>query len=332
MTPPPGRFEALLADGTFVVTAEIDPPDSADPSEVLRRAALFDGAVDAINATDGSGAHCHLSSLSVCVILLRAGYTPILQMSCRDRNRIAFQGDLLGAAALGIRNVLCLTGDGVQVGDHPSAKPVFDLDSIALLDLARTLRDERRFLSGRPITVPPALFLGGAENPFAPPIAMRAARVGKKAAAGARFIQLQYCFDLPVLRRFLAGVADQGLLDGPDRVHVLAGVGPLASARTARWIRSNVPGVQIPDALIDRLERAADPKAEGRALCTELVAAMRELPELSGVHLMAHRQNAAVADIVRASGVLGGRQPLTRQRSAAPTDTFSHPPEAEQPA
>jgi len=307
-----GRFEALLRAGTFVVTAEIDPPDSADPAEVLRRAARFDGAVDAINATDGSGAHCHLSSLAVCVLLERAGYTPILQMSCRDRNRIAFQGDVLGAAALGLRNVLCLTGDGVQVGDHPEAKPVFDLDSIGLLELARTLRDQRRFLSGRPIAVPPALFLGAAENPFAPPHAMRAARVGKKVEAGARFIQLQYCFDLPLLRRFLAGVRDRGLLEGPDRVHIIAGVGPLASARTARWIRDHVPGVHIPDAVITRLERAAEPRREGRALCTELVAALRELPELSGVHIMAHRQQEAVAPIVHDSGVLGGRTPLTR--------------------
>jgi len=328
VTADPGRFERLLTDGTFVVTAEIDPPDSADPAEIVRRAAQFDGAVDALNATDGSGAHCHVSSLAVCVILLRAGYTPILQMSCRDRNRIAFQGDLLGAAALGIRNVLCLTGDGVQVGDHPGAKPVFDLDSIALLDLARTLRDERRFLSGRPLAVPPALFLGGAENPFAPPLAMRAARVGKKAAAGARFIQLQYCFDLPVLRRFLAGVRDQGLLEGPDRVHVIAGVGPLASARTARWIRDNVPGVHIPNAVIARLDAASEPKAEGRAICIELISALRELPELSGVHIMAHRQNAAVAGIVRASGVLAGRQPLTRQLDAG--NCLSPTPEPEQ--
>lgn len=180
----PGRFERVLRAGKFAVTSEIDPPDSADPAEVLKRAAIFDGYVDAINATDGSGANCHMSSVGVCSLLTRVGYATILQMSCRDRNRIAIQGELLGAAAMGACNVLCLTGDGVQAGDHPQAKPVFDLDSMSLLEIARTMRDEHRFQSGRPIETPPRLFLGAAENPFVPPHDWRAGRVAKKAAAG----------------------------------------------------------------------------------------------------------------------------------------------------
>ena len=302
----PGRLERVLRAGHFAVTSELAPPDSADPNVVYERAALYDGAVDAINATDGSGAHCHMSSAAVCALLTRLGYALIQQMSCRDRNRIAMQGDLLGAAAMGVCNVLCLSGDGVQTGDHPEAKPVFDMDCMSLLETARTLRDESRFLSGRKIDAPPRLFLGAAANPFVEPLEFRVARLGKKIAAGASFVQTQYCYDVPALERWMARVRDHGY---HERCFVLVGVGPLASARTARWIRANVPGVRIPDDVIARLEGATDQKAEGLALCVEIMQRVREIEGVAGVHVMAYRQEHRVPELVERSGVLGGRRP-----------------------
>ena len=192
-----GRFERVLRAGHFAVATEIAPPDSADPDEVYRRAMLFDGVVDAINATDGSGANCHMSSVAVCSLLSRVGYSPILQISCRDKNRIAIQGDILGAAALGVCNVLALSGDDVSAGDHPQAKPVFDLDSVSLTRTICTLRDESRFLSGRKLDTPPKLFAGSSINPFVPPINSRVLQLKKKIEAGAEFIQTQYVFDRP---------------------------------------------------------------------------------------------------------------------------------------
>ena len=305
----PGRFERVLRAGKFAITSEIDPPDSADPAEVLQRAAVFDGYVDAINATDGSGANCHMSSVGVCSLLTRVGYATILQISCRDRNRIAIQGEILGAAAMGACNLLCLTGDGVQAGDHPQAKPVFDLDCMSLLEMARTMRDESRFQSGRKLTTPPRLFLGGAANPFVPPRDWRPHRTAKKAAAGAQFIQTQYCFDVPLLREYMSKVNDLGLLEGPDRIFILPGIGPLPSARGAKWIRENVPGVHIPDAVIERLEKARNAKEESKYLCMELLHEISEIPGVSGAHIMAYRQEHTVAEIIEQTGVLDGRVP-----------------------
>ncbi|MDJ0779081.1 MAG: methylenetetrahydrofolate reductase [Gammaproteobacteria bacterium] len=301
-----GRLERVLRSGKFAVTAELAPPDSALAEDVYERARVFDGWVDGMNATDGSGAHCHMSSVAMCALLTNVGYSPVLQISCRDKNRIAIQGDVLGAAAMGVSNVLCLSGDGVQVGDHPEAKPVFDLDSMSLLEMIRIMRDESRFLSGRKITSPPQLFLGAAENPGAPPVDFRPYRLAKKIAAGAQFIQTQYVYDVEQLREFMARSRDLGLL---EQCFILPGVGPLASARTALWIRNNVPGVFIPDAVIKRLEGAEDPKREGRRLCVELIQQIREIEGVSGVHIMAYRQEEFVAEIVEQSGVLEGRVP-----------------------
>jgi methylenetetrahydrofolate reductase (NADPH) len=302
----PGRLERVLRAGLFAVTTELDPPDSADPDEVYQRAHVFDGYVDAINATDGSGANCHMSSLAVCALLTRMGYAPVMQISCRDKNRIAIQGDILGGAAMGVCNLLCLTGDGVQAGDHPQALPVFDLDCMSLLETARTLRDEHRFLSGRKITSAPRVLLGAAENPFAQPIEWRAQRLAKKVAAGAQFIQTQWCYDVPMLRTFMQHVEDLGLL---DRVFILVGVGPLRSAKSAEWIRTHVPGVHIPDAVIKRMAGATDTAAEGRRLCIDLIQEIRTLKGVHGVHVMAFRQEHAVAEIIERSGVLDGRVP-----------------------
>ena len=302
----PGRFERVLRAGQFAVTSELAPPDSADPEEVYRRARIFDGYVDAINATDGSGANCHMSSLAVCALLTRVGYAPVMQISCRDKNRIAIQGDILGGAAMGVCNLLCLTGDGVQAGDHPQALPVFDLDSLTLLETARTLRDEHHFLSGRKISFAPRVLLGAAANPFAQPTAWRAQRLAKKVDAGAQFVQTQFCYDVPLLREFMRQVEDLGLL---DRVFILVGVGPLRSAKAAEWIRSHVPGVHIPDEVIARLAGAADAALEGRRLCIELIQEIRALRGVHGVHLMAYRQEETVAEIIDRSGVLNGRVP-----------------------
>ena len=297
------RLERVLRSGRFAVTAELNPPDSADPQEVYEAAVVLSQVCDGINATDASGAHCHMSSVAICALLIRAGYEPVFQVSCRDRNRIAIQGDLLGAAAMGVRNVLCLTGDDVTVGDQPEAKRVFDLDSIQLLRTAVVLRDKGMFLSGRKLTVPPQLFLGAAANPFAPPFDWRPLRLAKKIEAGAQFIQTQYCFDMPRFRTFMAKVRDLGL---HEKVFILAGVGPLRSAKTAEYMRTKVPGVHIPDEVVERLKNAPKGKQleEGKKICVEIIQQMREIEGIAGVHVMAYRQEELVAEIIEEAGLL----------------------------
>ena len=301
-----GAFEKLLGSGQFAVTAELSPPDSADPEEVYSRARVFDGYVDAINATDGSGANCHMSSIAVCSLLERRGYTTVMQISCRDRNRLAVQGDVLGASALGISNMLCLSGDSVQAGDHPGAKPVFDLDCMSLIATLRGMRDDSRYLSGRTLTTAPRILIGAAANPFVPPFEYRVQRLAKKISAGASFVQTQFCFDIARLKEYMGQVRDLGL---HEKCAILVGVGPLNSPRAARWIRDNVPGVHIPDHVIKRLEGAERPRLEGRRLCMEMIQQIREVEGVAGVHVMAYRQEEAIAEIIDASGVLAGRMP-----------------------
>ena len=302
----PGRLERLLRSGVFAVTSELDPPDSADPEDVYGRARVFDGYVDAINATDGSGANCHMSSLAVCALLTKVGYAPVMQISCRDKNRIAIQGDILGGAAMGVCNILCLTGDGVQAGDHPQAKPVFDLDCMSLLEIGRGLRDDHKFQSGRKITLAPRVFFGAAANPFGLPYEWRAERLAKKVQAGAQFVQTQYCYDVPRLRAFMQKVEDLGLL---GKVFILVGVGPLRSAKAGEWMRTNVPGIHIPDSIIKRVAGAEKQAAEGRQVCIDLIQEIREIKGVSGIHMMAYRQEETVAEIIQKSGVLNGRVP-----------------------
>jgi methylenetetrahydrofolate reductase (NADPH) len=321
----PGRLERVLRRGAFAVTTELDPPDSADPEDVFRRARIFDGYVDAINATDGSGGNCHMSSVAVCALLARMGYAIVMQVSCRDKNRIAIQGDILGGAAMGVANILCLSGDGVQAGDHPQAKPVFDLDCMSLLEIARNMRDNHQFQSGRKITYAPRVFLGAAANPFGLPFEWRAERLAKKVAAGAQFVQTQYCYDVPRLRAYMSQVEDLGLL---DKVFILVGVGPLRSAKAAEWMRSNVPGVHIPDDIIKRLAGAEKPALEGRQICIDIINEVREIKGVSGVHVMAYRQEETVAEIIQKSGVLQGRVPWHPQRDIpveTPHDTLVEP-------
>lgn len=306
------RLERVLRAGRFAVTAELNAPDSADPEDVYRNALVLAEVCDAINATDGSGANCHMSSMGCCALLTRAGYEPVLQVSCRDRNRIAIQGDLLGAAAMGVQNVLCLTGDDVSAGDQPEAKRVFDFDSIQLLQTARIMCDQGVFLSERQLTTPPKFFLGAAANPFAPPREFRHLRLAKKIEAGADFIQTQYCFDVPVLAEYMRRVRELGL---HEKVFILVGVGPLRSEKVAEFMRSKVPGVHIPDAVVERL--AKTPKArkreEGMQICIEIIQQVREIQGVHGVHLMAYRQEETVAEIIERAGILSaaGRE-MTR--------------------
>lgn len=312
------RLERVLRAGEFAVTAEILSPDSADPQAVLEHARIIGDSCDAINATDASGANAHMSNVAVSALLVRAGYDAVIQMACRDRNRIAMQGDLLGAAALGVKNVLCLTGDGVGTGDHPQSKPVFDMDSITLLRTARILRDKGHFLSGRRISAPPSLFLGAASNPFAPPYDFRPHRLRKKIDAGADFIQTQYCFDIPRLRTFMERACEMSL---HERAFILVGVGPLRSVRTAEWMRQNIPGVVIPDPIVQRLadagKRAPD---EGKRICVEIIEQVKEIPGVAGVHVMAYRQEHLVPEILELAGLLP-RPALQTSDSAAPIET-----------
>lgn len=308
---PPGyssgsRFEQVLRKGYFAITSELAPPDTVDPEKVYEEAELFDGYVDAINATDGSGANCHMSSVTVCALLSKKGYSPIVQFSSRDRNRIAIQADILGVAAMNVGNVLALTGDGVLAGDHPEAKPVFDFDSISLLQTMRIMRDESRFLSGRKIEASPKLFIGSTINPFVPPVKDRVLQLAKKINAGAQFIQSQYCFDIPMLKDFMAQVIDLGL---DKKCFILPGVGLLPSARTAKWLRNNIPGVHIPDDILKRIEGAKDQKQEGVKICVEQMQQIKEIKGVSGLHIMAYKQEKHIGELVEKSNVLDGREP-----------------------
>lgn len=297
------RLERVLRSGRFAVTAELNPPDSADPEEVYEAALVLSQVCDGINAVDASGGHCHMSSVAICALLTRAGYEPVYQIACRDRNRIAIQGDLLGAAAMGVQNVLCITGDDVTAGDQPQAKRVFDLDSVQLLRTAKIMCDKGVFLSGRKLTTPPRLFLGAASNPFVQPFEWRPLRLAKKIAAGADFIQTQYCFDIPRLKHFMQRVRDMGL---HEKVFILVGVGPLRSERVAEFMRTKVPGVHIPDEVVERLRKTPkqEKRAEGKKICVEIIQQVREIAGVAGVHVMAYRQEELVAEIVQESGLL----------------------------
>ncbi|HYD74508.1 methylenetetrahydrofolate reductase C-terminal domain-containing protein [Ramlibacter sp.] len=306
--PASGPLEAAWREGRFLVTVEIAPPDSPDPAALLQRAQRFRGLADAINITDGAGANCHMSSVAAASVLAGAGFTPVCQVGCRDRNRIALQGDVLGAAALGVRNVLCLTGDDVSRGDHPQAKPVFDLDAVNLLAILRGMRDRAEYASGRKLEQAPRLFLGATANPFVPPYAERVANLERKIDAGAQFIQTQFCFDLAMLEDFMRAVRARGL---HRRAAILVGVGTLSSAKALRWMADNVPGVHVPAAVTDRIAAAADPQAEGRRICVETIHALRRIEGVAGVHLMGHRNEEQLARIIVEAGLRPAPAPLT---------------------
>ncbi len=304
----PGTFESACRAGRFVVTVEVAPPDSADPEDLMARARRFEGLVDAINITDGAGGNCHMSSVAASAILATHGMTPVYQIACRDRNRIAIQGDLLGAAALGVRNILCLTGDDVSQGDHPDAKPVFDLDTVSLLRVARGMCERGQYASGRRVERVPRLFIGATANPFVPPYAERVLNLHKKIDAGARFIQTQFCFDVRMLEAFMREVRIRGL---HRRASIIVGVGTLGSARALRWMAAHVPGIHVPEALIARIARAADQKSEAARICVETIGQVASIEGVNGVHVMGHRNEDVLARIIVESGM--------RQRTALRT-------------
>lgn len=293
-------FEQACASGRFLVTAEVEPPDSPDPALLLQRAARFAGLTDALNITDGAGGSCHMSSAAAAAVLTAHGLTPVCQVVCRDRNRIAVQGDILGASALGVRNFLCLTGDDVSQGDHPAAKPVFDLDAVSLLRIARGMRDEGRFASGRRLDSAPNLFLGATANPFAPPHADRVLNLEQKIDAGARFIQTQFCFDLSMLECFMREVRAREL---HKRAVIIVGVGALKSARALARMAERVPGVHVPRGVVERIGKAPDQTAEAKTVLIETIRALRGIEGVGGVHLMGHRNEAMLAAAIVESGL-----------------------------
>ena len=297
----------MRGEGPPVVTVEIAPPDSADPAALITRATRFRGLVDAVNITDGAGGNCHMSSAAAAAILAAQRMIPVCQLACRDRNRIAIQGDLLGAAALGVHNILCLTGDDVSQGDHPGAKPVFDLDAVSLLRIITDMRDKGEFSSGRKIVVPPNLFIGATINPFVPPFVDRVANLEKKLHAGAQFIQTQFCFDVPLFAQFMTEVRARGL---HRQAPIIVGVGILGSAKALGWMATHVPGVNIPNAILQRIAEASDQKAEGLAVLIEIITALIEIEGVAGVHLMGHKNEALLADAIVRAGL---RLPTTKE-------------------
>ncbi len=309
------NLERVLAAGHFAVTAELGPPKSHDAEVIRKKVELLRGCVDAANITDNQTAIVRMSSIAAAVILIREGLEPVMQMTCRDRNRLAIQSDLLGAAALGIKNVLCLSGDHQSFGNHPMAKNVYDIDSLQLVRMVKDMRDESKFQCGEEIKGGgPRFFIGAAANPFGDPFDFRPFRLAKKVAAGADFIQTQLIYDLPRFKEFMKRVVDLGL---HERVAILAGVGPLKTSGMARYMRDQVPGMIVADEYIERMDaavkgidkedkkaRAAAWRAEGIKICIEQIQQLREIEGVAGVHIMAIEWEEAVRPIVEGAGLL----------------------------
>ena len=289
------NFRRRLKAGSFVLTAEVKPPVSCDPQDLLKDALPLRDVADAVNVTDGAGARVHLGALAAAHILAENGIEPILQFTCRDRNRLALQSDLLAAAALGLENLLILRGDDPTAGDQPDAKPVFDMDSRGLLEIARKLRDSGTLPTGRAVSGKISFFLGAADTPIDPPAGWSPHALLDKIAAGAEFMQTQFCMDIPLLRRYLARLAEHGV---SDEIAILVGLTPLRSARSAMWMRNHLPGTIIPDALIARLERAGNPEEEGKRMCIDLLAELAEIPGIAGAHIMAPGNEHAVPEVI----------------------------------
>ena len=298
------RLERILESGQFAVTAELGPPKGPDVEVVRKKMGLLDGVCDAINVTDNQTAIVRMSSAATCAMLHQNGLESVMQMTCRDRNRLAIQADLFGAVGLGVRNLLCLTGDHQVFGDHPASKNVYDLDAVQLIDMVSRMRDEGVTQGGEEVEGAMPLFIGGAANPFGDPFEMRVIRLAKKVAAGADFIQTQPIFDMARFKEWMKRVVDWGL---HEKVHILAGVMPLRSAGAARYINNNVPGIAVPRAIIKRMSAAGRGKAaraEGRKLCAETIQELAEVEGVHGVHIMAVEWEIAVKSIVRMAGLL----------------------------
>jgi methylenetetrahydrofolate reductase (NADPH) len=305
MRQPASRLERLLRSRRFVITAEITPPVSCDAEDLLRKARPLADLADAVNVTDGAAARAHLGAPVAAAILARAGIEPILQFTCRDRNRIALQGDLMAAAASGVSNLLLLTGDDPKAGDQPDTKPVFDVDSATLTRMARDLRDKGELPSGRRVAGRANFFLGAADIPIDPPPGWAPDKLAAKVAAGAEFAQTQFCMDAGIARRYAARLAEHA---ATRELFLLIGIAPLRSAKSALWMKRHLFGTIIADAVIERLERAPDPDAEGQRIAIELIEEMAATPGIAGVHLMAPTNDAAIARVIaEARSRLGAR-------------------------
>lgn len=289
-------LQEKLSAGRFVITAEVTPPVSFDRADLMAKAAPLKGLADAVNLTDGAGARPHLSAVVAAAMLAQEGIEPILQFICRDRNRIALQSDLIAAASAGVRNLLVLRGDDPSAGDQPDAKPVFDLDPRQLLDTARRLRDSGELPTGRKVAGKAEFFLGGADSPIDPPPGWEPKGLAAKIAAGAQFVQTQFCMDAQVVRNYMARLGEHGIA---GKLYVLIGIASLRSAKSALWMKEKLFGTIIPDAIVARMEKASDPAAEGRAICIDLMRELSEIPNVAGVHIMAPNNDAAVPEVIR---------------------------------
>jgi methylenetetrahydrofolate reductase (NADPH) len=295
IAPLPRTFAERLRVGRFVMTAEVAPPVSCDAQDLLRKAVPLRGLADAVNITDGAGARAHMAAVAASAILIDAGIEPILQITCRDKNRIALQSELMGAAALGIHNILVLTGDDPKAGDQPDTKPVFDIDSRTLIETARRLRDEGKLPTGREVAGKAPFFIGAADMPIDPPAGWEPKGLAAKVAAGAQFVQTQFCMDAALLRRYVSALSDAGLT---SKLAILVGINPLRSAKSAQWMKHHLFGTIIPDDLIARMEKAADPVREGIRICVDLIAELAAIPGIAGVHIMAPGNDAAIPEVI----------------------------------
>ena len=297
------NLEKVLGSGQFAVTGELGPPTCADPEVIRKKAKFLKGNVDAVNVTDGQTAVVRMSSWAACIIGKQEGLEPTVQMTCRDRNRIALQMDILGVAALGINNMLCLTGDHQVFGNHPMAKGVYDLDSIQLIKMVADMREEKKFQCGDEMATEPRLFIGAAANPFADPFEYRVFRLANKVAAGADFIQTQIIFNVDKFERWMEQVRERGL---HEKVKILAGVAPIKSIGAARYMQKRVPGMDVPEPIIERLKGVPkeDVSKEGIKVCVDIINQVREIKGVAGIHLMAIEWEEAVHEIVEAAGLL----------------------------
>jgi len=297
------NLEKILEAGHFAFTGELGPPRGTSAEEVRKKASYLKGNVDAVNITDNQTAVVRMSSWAACILLIQEGLEPNFQMVCRDRNRLAMQSDLLGAYAHGIRNMLCLSGDHQKFGDHPQALGVFDIDSMQLIDMVKKMRDEGKFMSGAEIEDPPKIFIGAASNPFAEPFEWRVHRLAKKIKAGVDFIQTQCIYNMDKFREFMKRAVDMGLT---EKCHILAGVTPMKSVGMARYMAKSVPGMDVPDSLIDRLKGAGKGKVadEGIKFAVEQIEEFKEMKGVAGVHLMAIEWEHKVPEIAERAGVL----------------------------
>ena len=297
------QLKRVLEKGEFAVTSECGPPKGADPKGIVKKAELLRGKVDSVNVTDNQTAIVRMSSLAACSLLKAAGLDPVLQMVVRDRNRIALQSDILGASAIGIRNVLCLSGDHQSFGNQPEAVGVYDLDSIQLLQAVKNMRDDGVIVGGESLSKPPELFIGAAANPFADPMNFRVVRLAKKINAGADFIQTQCIYNPDRFETWLNMARDRGLT---EKVHIMGGVTPLKSSGMAKYMKNKVAGMDVPDELIKRMEGVSKDKQreEGIRICVESIQRLKEMPGVKGVHVMAIEWEEAVGEIVEKAGLL----------------------------